>query len=94
MTFKEAMKQLESLGNATSRALTLAILFVHGVAAEDMPPSSFVAYALRDDLTDDETYTVEILIEHVRDRFDPDYWDEWEERCDAREAPGYRPTFA
>jgi len=25
MTFKEAMKQLESLGNATSRALTLAI---------------------------------------------------------------------
>ena len=59
-----------------------------------MRASSFAEYASLPDLTADETYTVELLIEIVRDKFDPTYWDNWSDRGEAREAPDYRPTFS
>jgi len=59
-----------------------------------MSASSFAEYASLPDLTADETYTVELLIEIVRDNFDPNYWDDWGDRVDAREAPDYKPKFS
>lgn len=64
---------------------------------EAIHPSAFSEYALSSDLTEDETYTVELLIEGVRSDFDPAYWHEWDDRdkrLDARKAPGYQPHFS
>ena len=59
-----------------------------------MSENTFREYARSPDLSDDATYTVELLIERVRDTFDPAYWDGWSERGDAREQPDYLPTFS
>ncbi|MDB4459053.1 hypothetical protein N9059_00605 [bacterium] len=64
------------------------------VVAEDMIPSSFAQYATSPDLSPDETYTVELLIERARSRFDPGSWEKGMERGDAREAPDYQPAFS
>jgi hypothetical protein len=58
-----------------------------------MIAQSFAEYASSFTLSDDEVYTVELLIDRVRSRFDPNYYDDWSERDDAREAPDYRPSF-
>lgn len=55
---------------------------------------TFTDYALRPDLSPDEIYTVETLIEDVRSKFDPDYWDDWSGRGDAREATDYQPGYS
>jgi hypothetical protein len=59
-----------------------------------MTASTFKEHALSFRLTPDETYTIELLIERVRDRFDPNYWDDWSARGDARRSPDYKPTFS
>ena len=51
-------------------------------------------YARSPRLTPDETYTVELLIERVRDEFDETYWEDWSERGDARRNSNYEPTFS
>lgn len=58
-----------------------------------MHPKTFTDYALSGELSADETYTVELLIDHVRMDFDPNYWNNWSERTDARKEPGYQPWF-
>jgi hypothetical protein len=58
-----------------------------------MGPNSFTEYALRSTLTEDEVYTIELLIELVRKDFDGNYWDEWMARSDARREPDYSPHF-
>jgi hypothetical protein len=58
-----------------------------------MNPVSLLEYASSEGLTEDEIYTIELLIERVRSESDPGYWDEWSERSDAREVPGYKPHF-
>jgi hypothetical protein len=59
-----------------------------------MTPKSFSEYAAQPNLSEDEIYTIEILIEYVRSEFDPGYWSgSWMERSDARRAPGYLPSF-
>ena len=59
-----------------------------------MTAADFRDYALSSNLTPDETYTVELLIERVRKNFDPTYWDDWDERGDARLKPNYKPRFS
>lgn len=59
-----------------------------------MTATSFSEYALSTDLTPDETYTVELLIDRVRSNFDETYWDDWGERGDARRNPSYKPRFS
>jgi Leucine-rich repeat (LRR) protein len=61
--------------------------------AEEPLPVTFEEYASRTDLTDDEKYTVELLIEFVRSDFDPHCDDERDERFDAREAADYKPRY-
>jgi Leucine-rich repeat (LRR) protein len=59
-----------------------------------MTATSFSEYALSTDLTPDETYTVELLIDRVRSNFDETYWDDWSKRGDARRNPNYKPSFS
>jgi hypothetical protein len=59
-----------------------------------MQTATFAEYASSPDLTADEVYTVELLIERVRSNFDPNYWDDWSERGDARSARDYQPAFS
>lgn len=59
-----------------------------------MSAKTFSDYAFFPALNPDATYTVELLIERVRDKFDPNYWDDWSERSDARESPDYKPQFS
>jgi len=57
-----------------------------------MAQSTFVDYALSPNLSEDETYTVELLIERGRQEIeDPVDWIAWGKRNDAREEPEYRP---
>lgn len=58
-----------------------------------MTSSTFAEYALSSNLTVDGTYAVELLIDLVRSNFDASYWDDWQERIDARRSPNYKPTF-
>ena len=58
-----------------------------------MNESSFVEYALSASLNSDETYTVELLIDRVRFKFDPGQWDEWSKRNDDRCTHDYKPSF-
>ena len=81
--------------------LQLATTFVFLIIASSNNPSlaqnmaaTFSEYALSPELTPDETYTVELLIERVRDNFDETYWDDWSERGDARRTPNYEPVFS
>lgn len=76
---------------AISIILLLHPFFSH---ADDMTANTFSEYALTPTLGSDATYTVELLIERVRDKFDPNYWDDWSERGDARESPDYKPQFS
>jgi Leucine-rich repeat (LRR) protein len=55
---------------------------------------SFIEYASSSGLTLDEIYTIELLIERVRNNFDPDYWDDRSARYDAREKSNYKPNFS
>src|SRR5690606_19748988 len=62
--------------------------------AERPLPPTFEAYASRSDLTDDEKYTVELLIESARYDFEPLYYQgKWAERSAERRAPGYLPSY-
>ncbi|MFN0129617.1 MAG: leucine-rich repeat domain-containing protein [Verrucomicrobiales bacterium] len=76
-------------------AATLAFLALTNLTpGNDMPPESFAQYAKSKELNSDQTFTVELLIEDARREFDPDYWDNWEERSDAWEEKGYTPSFS
>lgn len=57
-----------------------------------MSDSPFVKYA-SGELSPDETYTVERLIDRVRSNFDDTYWERQMEESDAREKPDYQPSF-
>ena len=59
-----------------------------------MSAAGFIEYASSGCLSADETYTIELLIERVRSKFDPDRWVGWSARNDAREAPCYEPSFS
>ncbi len=59
--------------------------------AQNAAPSTFKEYALSSQLSPDETYTVEMLIDRVQFEFDPKYWEEDAEREKARQAPNYKP---
>jgi hypothetical protein len=48
-----------------------------------MSPNSFSEYAAQTNLSEDEIFTVESLIEHVQWKFDSAYWDEWREIDDS-----------
>ncbi|MFN7562982.1 MAG: leucine-rich repeat domain-containing protein [Prosthecobacter sp.] len=59
-----------------------------------MNEQAFIDYAQSPDLSEDERYTIELLIEHVRSKFEDDYYSKgWMERSDARNQPGYVPNF-
>ncbi|MGJ8654906.1 MAG: leucine-rich repeat domain-containing protein [Akkermansiaceae bacterium] len=62
--------------------------------SQNMIANNFTEYALSSELSPDATYTVELLIDRARIEFDPNYWDDWSERSDAREAKGYKPQFS
>lgn len=55
--------------------------------------SSFIDYALSEELSSDAKYTVELLIDHVRSKFETESWDAQLARSDARERPDYEPSF-
>lgn len=74
-------------------ALVVAIASTNPILSNEMPAESFTQYAQSKDLNQDQTFTVELLIEEARREFDPDYFDLWEERSDAREEEGYAPSF-
>lgn len=74
-------------------ALVVAIASANPILSNKMPAESFTQYAKSKDLNQDQTFTVELLIEEARREFDPDYFDLWEERSDAREEEGYAPSF-
>lgn len=69
------------------------IAFTNPILSNEMPAESFTQYAQSKALNQDQTFTVELLIEEARREFDPDYFDLWEERSDAREEEGYTPSF-
>lgn len=58
-----------------------------------MLPETFIQYAQSQELNQDQTFTVELLIEDARREFEPDYFEHWEARSDAREVKGYSPSF-
>lgn len=74
-------------------SILAAVTFTNTILANDMPPQTFAQYAQSTELNQDQTFTVELLIEEARREFDPDYWDHWDERSDAREEKGYLPFF-
>lgn len=81
-------------------AVALFVLVFYGglmtakLQAEKPLPATFEEYASRTDLTDDEKYTVELLIESARCDFEPGYYQgEWAERSAERRAPGYLPAY-
>lgn len=74
-------------------ALAVAIASTNPILGNVMPAESFTRYAQSKDLNQDQSFTVELLIEEARREFDPDYFDHWEERSDAREEEGYTPSF-
>ena len=60
----------------------------------EMSAASFIAYASRPDLSSDEVYTIELLIEHARVRLEKDYWSgDYQKRGDLRERPDYVPSL-
>lgn len=73
--------------------LVVAIASANPIVGNNMPMESFTQYAQSKDLNQDQTFTVELLIEEARSEFDPDYFDLWVERSDAREDEGYVPSF-
>ncbi len=65
---------------------------LHSNAA--MNEQAFIQYASSSDLSEDERYTIELLIERARSEFEDDYYSKgWMERSDARRQPGYMPNF-
>ena len=71
-------------------ATTEASLF----SQPDMNEQAFIKYAQSPGLSEDERYTIELLIEQARSNFEDDYYSKgWMERSDARKQPGYVPTF-
>ncbi len=62
--------------------------------ADPMSATSFVEYASSADLTLDEIYTIELLIDRVRSRFDEAYtWDERNRVGELRLRADYQPQF-
>ncbi len=53
----------------------------------------FIDYALSPNLTVDELYTIELLIDRARSSFDETYYDTWTEEADARTDLNYIPKF-
>lgn len=53
----------------------------------------FVKYALSDDLSDDEIYTIELLIDSVLGDIDDDYYTYSSDREDERKSKDYKPRF-
>lgn len=76
-----------------SLSIVATLASTNPTLGNDMPPESFTQYAQSKELNLDQTFTVELLIEEARREFDPNYWDHWEERSDAREEAGYIPSF-
>ena len=73
--------------------IPIIIASTNPILGNEMPAESFTQYAQSKALNQDQTFTVELLIEKARREFDPDYFDLWEERSDAREKEGYTPSF-
>ena len=59
-----------------------------------MSTATFADYAFSPTLTPDATYTIELLIEQVREAFDPISWEEKSAHLDARDTAGYEPRFS
>lgn len=59
-----------------------------------MNADTFSEYSLNPTLSPDATYTAELLIDWVREKSDPNYWDEESEREKARESPEYKPQIS
>ena len=75
-------------------ATAIVVADVMPLMAQKMTASNFSEYALSTKLTPDEVYTVEVLIDRVRFKFDDSYWDDASERDDARRTPDYEPRFS
>lgn len=67
------------------------------MSAESSPkkiPMTFIEYTLQENLSDDEIYMIELLIESARSNYEEDYYSgDWLERDDARGEPDYKPHF-
>jgi len=58
-----------------------------------MNQEAFIEYATSPNLTVDEVFTIEMLIDFVESRLPGHDWDAWSKRIDARKSPNYRPAF-
>lgn len=58
-----------------------------------MKAPSFSEYALSPALSRGEILTVDLIIDSVRAAHDETYWDDWQERGEARKAEDYKPSF-
>src|SRR5688572_16044280 len=54
---------------------------------------SFIEYSSSLNLSDDERYTIERLIERVRNRSTAEDWQEMSRRSDARRQADYQPSY-
>ena len=88
-----AANRRRALTLAALAALSMLVIPVSSLA-DDMTGETFSDYALSPALGADATYTVELLIDKIGRHFDPNYWDGWSKRSDAREAPDYKPQFS
>jgi hypothetical protein len=79
---------------ATILFATMVSVDIKALLAQDMTATTFSEYALSTKLTPDEVYTIELLIDRVRYKFDDAYWDDSSKRDDARRTPDYNPKFS
>jgi len=62
--------------------------------SEDGKGITFSEYALSQDRSDDEIYTIELVIDRIRTKNDPAYWDDFLDLSEARMQPDYNPQFS
>ncbi|MCW1884572.1 hypothetical protein OKA04_07495 [Luteolibacter flavescens] len=63
------------------------------ICAEPMTAETFADHASKPDLTDEQIYTIEKLIDNVRWEFDKSYWRESIKLTDERRKENYQPKF-
>lgn len=75
------------------KVILFILFFV--AATLTMSQDMFVDYARSTELTSDQTYTVERLVENARGHLEEDYYSKgWQERQDAWAKPGYIPSIS
>ncbi len=79
---------------ATLLFTLLVVADARSLLAQARTESTFSEYALSPTLIPDEVYTVELLIDRVRYKFDETYWNISSERSTARQSPDYKPNFS